>query len=264
MKFSYSEVWNDAVELLRSNATIVMALAGVFLFLPALLFAYFFPSPVSEDIKELVRLYEEYFRANWHWFLLVGLVSMAGEVAILILFLDARGRSVGALIGAAAAILPFYFLARLLAGMIIMPVLAIPTALGGGVAGYQGAVLGFLLAAVPALYLLGRLSLVSPHVAGTGERNPLTTISRSLNLSQGRGWAIAGLLVLIWIPAAIIAIVIGALLGLLFISLAGQEVGIFLRQILDALTGTAIEAVLLAVLAALYMRLRGGSDAKAD
>lgn len=239
MKFSYSEVWNDAAELLRANATIVMALAGAFLLLPTLLVAHFLPVPKSEDFSELMRLFQEYAAANWHWLLIGRLVAMVGEISILLLFLDARGRSVGALIAAALMILPFYFLASLLTGLIV---------------GF-----GFVLLVVPGLYLIGRLAVVGTHVVATGERNPIAAITRSFELTKGNGWAVLGLLILVWIAGAVIATVIGALLGILFIAVAGQDVGAFLANIVNSLTNAALETVIAAVLAALYLRLRSGS-----
>ena len=246
MKFSYSEVWNEAVALIRANATFVLALAGVFLFLPVLLIAHFLPVQQSEDFKELIRFYQEYFSANWHWLLIARLVSMVGEISILLLFLDARGRSVGTLIAAAVMLLPFYFLASLLSGIMVG--------------------IGFLLLIVPGLYLIGRVALVGPHIAATGERNPVAAITRSFELTKGNGWAVLGLLILVWIAGAIIAAVIGALLGIVFIALAGQDAGAFLTNIVNALTQAALEVVILALVAALYMRLRGGatSAARAD
>jgi hypothetical protein len=244
MKFSYSEVWNDAVELLRANATIVIALAGVFLFLPVLIVAHFLPMPKSEDFRDLIRLLQEYFAANFHWLVLGRLVAMVGEISILLLFLDARGRSVGTLIAAALMILPFYFLVSLLSGII--------------------AGIGFVLLIVPGLYLIGRLALAGPHVVGAGERNPIAAITRSFELTKGNGWAVLGLLILVWIAGAIIAAVAGALLGILFIAVAGQDVGAFLANIVNSATNAALETVMAAVLAALYLRLRGGSAAKAD
>ena len=244
MKFSYSEVWNEAVELLRSNATIVLALAGVFLFLPVLLVAHFLPVQPPEDVKELMRFYQEYFVANWHWLIIGRLIAMVGEISILLLFLDARGRSVGTLIAAALMLLPFYFLTSLL---------------GGIMAG-----IGFLLLIVPGLYLIGRLAMAGPHVAAASERNPIAAITRSFELTKGCGWAVLGLLLLVWIAGAIIASVIGALLGIIFIAAAGQDVGAFLANIVNSLTQAALEVVVLALLAALYMRLRGSSAKAAD
>src|SRR6185437_17138364 len=46
MRFSYNQVWEDTLRLLRENAALLAAIAGVFLFLPALLVAVLVPPPV--------------------------------------------------------------------------------------------------------------------------------------------------------------------------------------------------------------------------
>lgn len=241
MKFSYSEVWNDTVELLRSNSTIIMAIAGVFLFLPALVTAYFLTPPVPKTLGEMLPMWVEYFTANWHWLLLERLFEMVGAISLLLLFLDARGRSVGALISGAVMILPFYFLATLLSSVLLA--------------------IGLALFLVPGLYLLSRLAFVGPDVAVAGTRNPFVAITRSFAQTKGNGWAILGLLMLIAIPGTIIAGTAGMLLGLLFLAIAGQDVGAFLTQIVQALAGAVLGVVILAVIAALYRRLAGASAA---
>ena len=243
MKFSYSEVWNGAVAMLRENGAIVIALAGVFIFLPALVTAYFLPPPVAKTLPEMFPMWVEYMRASGHWLLLGRLFSMVGAISLFLLFLDARGRSVATLISAALMILPFYFLATLVSTFLL--------------------VLGFFLLIVPGLYLLGRLAFVGPNVAVAGIRNPIAAISASWAQTKDNGWAVLGLLVLIAVPGMIIVSVIGMLLGLIFLAAAGQDVGAFLTQIVQALGSTALGVVLIAVIAALYPRLAGGS-AKAD
>lgn len=244
MKFSYSEMWNDAVGMLRENGAIVIALSGVFIFLPSLVTAYFLPPPVPKTLPEMLPMWAEYMQANGHWLLLERLVSMVGAISLFLLFLDARGRSVGTLISAAVMILPFYFLATLVSTFLL--------------------VLGFFLLIVPGLYLLGRLAFVGPNVAVAGIRNPIAAISASWAQTKDNGWSVLGLLLLIAIPGMIIVGVIGMLLGLIFLAVAGQDVGAFLTQIVQTLGSTALGVVMIAVIAALYRRLASGSAAKAD
>jgi hypothetical protein len=243
MRFSYSQVWNETVDLLRSNAAIVLAMAGVFIFLPMLLASHFLPPPTTDKPAELIDLWREYVSVNWYWLVLHWLVSAVGAISLLLLFLDARGRSVGALIAAAILILPFYFVASLISGLIVC--------------------IGLLFLIVPGLYLLGRLVLVGPEVVVAGQRNPITAISRSFELTKGNGWAVLGLILLVWIAGAVIVGVIGMLLGIIFLSAAGQDIGTLLTQIVQSLGSTVLEAVLIALIAALYRRLSGPASVAA-
>jgi hypothetical protein len=244
MKFSYSEVWNDTVALLRANGAIVVALAGVFLFLPNLAMSHFLPPPTTERPDEVLQLWIEYLNANWHWLLLGRLVTMAGTIALLLLFLDPRGRSVGALIVAAIMILPFFFITGVLMQIMI--------------------VVGLILLIVPGLYLIGRLLLVAPALVAENIRNPIAAISRSFDLTRGNGWAVLGLFLLVAVAGLVIVAVIGLLLGILFIAVAGHDFGVLLTQIVQAIGQAAFGAVVTALVAALYRQLASGAKASAS
>ena len=97
--------------------------------------------------------------------------------------------------------------------------------------------------------------MVGPEVVAAERRNPITAISRSFELTKGKGWAVLGLLLLVAIPGVIIVGVIGVLLGILFLAVAGQDVGTLLTQIVQAVGGAALVTVMVALIAALYARL---------
>jgi hypothetical protein len=238
MKFSYSAVWADLMSLLRAHASLIATIAGVFLFLPGLLLAYFAPQPETADLARLGELWGEYFRANWHWLLLNGLIGMIGAIAILLLIFQ-RGISVGGAIAAAVPILPFYFLTSLLSGMLIG--------------------IGFVLLVVPGLYLMGRLSPVTALLVAERRRNPIDAIGRCFALTKGRGWAILGLILIVGIAASIVAAVAAALLGILFVLVAGQDVGGTLVLILKSAGNAAVGTLMLLLHAAIYRQLAGDS-----
>jgi hypothetical protein len=244
MKFSYSETWADVVRMLRENLAIVAALAGVFIFLPTLLFSYFLPPPEQmEDIRKLLDAIIEYWQANWHWFLLTQLVAMIGTLAILLLLLGTRRGTVAGLIVAALTILPFYFVASLIASIIIC--------------------VGIILLIVPGFYLFGRLSVLAPVVAAEGQRNPITAISRSFEVTKGNGWAVLGFILLVAIAGSIAAKVLSWLLGIPILLVGGDEVGPFLVKVVEAAASAALSAVMIAMIAAIYRRLGARSSAAA-
>ena len=241
MKLSYSAIWKDTVALLQANGAAVAALAGVFLFLPALLIAHFLPYPEAADPKLLLDMWVEYFSVNWPWFLASSIFGMIGAIAILLLFLDPKRGTVGSTIATALMILPFYFLVSMLAGLIIG--------------------IGFLLLIVPGLYLLGRLCLATPVVVAEGQRNPVTAVSRSFELTRGNGWAILGIILLIAFTGSILSSVVSTMLGLVFLYVLGQDVGLLLTKIVQTLGASALQAVIFALTAAIYRRLSGRTSA---
>jgi hypothetical protein len=234
MKFSYSAVWADVVVLLRAHASLVATVAGVFIFLPGLLAAYFLPLPVTQDMSRIGEIWVEYVGANWHWMLLNSLVNMIGSIAILKMIF-ARSISVGGAIAAALPILPFYFLASLIGSILIG--------------------LGFVALIVPGLYLLGRLGPLNAVVVAEDRRSPIDAIARCFALTKGHGWAIVGLILIVAIAAAIVITVATTLLGILFILVAGQDLGGMLVLIVKTAGNAALMTLLLILGASIYRRL---------
>lgn len=234
MKLSYSAIWADVLALLRSHASLIATVAGVFIFLPGLLIAYFFPQPEPADLERIGQLWAEYLSAHWPWLLLNSLVSMIGAIAILLLIF-ARDISVGGAIAAAVALLPAYFVASVLSSVAI---------------GF-----GLLLLFVPGFYLLGRLGPVNAVLVAEAHRNPIAAIARCWALTKGHGWAILGLILIVAVAAAIVVGVASTLLGILFVLAAGQDVGQLLVLIVRTAGNAAMVTLLLVLNAAIYRQL---------
>jgi uncharacterized membrane protein len=239
MKFSYSAVWNEAVDLVRANAAVLVALAGVFFFLPDLAFLHFFPPPQpggGVDPNTALQLVIEYYQACLPWLMLEFLLRMIGTISMLLVLLGPR-TTVGGAIASSLMILPFYFLASLISGFMVLA--------------------GLLLLIVPGLYLSGRLAMIGPVVAAEGERNPIAAITRSLALTRGNGWAVLGLFILILLTGYILVAVAGWILGAIFMFVAGKDIGTFLALIVQTLGGAALATVLVALMASLYRAFQG-------
>ncbi|HEX8572324.1 MAG TPA: hypothetical protein VF759_06200 [Allosphingosinicella sp.] len=242
MKFSYSAVWADVMALLRAHASLIATVAGVFIFLPGLLLAYFVPQPETQDLNRIGELWVEYLNSNWHWMLLNSLVGMIGSIAILLLIF-ARNISVGGAIGAALGLLPFYFLTSLLSSILI---------------GF-----GFILLIIPGLYLLGRLGPINSVVVAENRRNPIDSISRCFALTKGNGWAILGLILIVAIAASIVIGIATSLLGILFVLVAGQDLGGMLVLIVKTAGSAALMALMLVLNAAIYRQISAGAPSAA-
>ena len=244
MKFSYTAAWEDLIALLRAHATLIAALAGVFIFLPALLVGHFLPQPVpADDIQRYILLLREYISANWPWLLLQGLLNMLGSLAILMLVFARKGTTVAAAIAAAAALLPFYFIASLLSTVMIA--------------------IGLALLIVPGLYLIGRLAPLAPVMVAENRRNPIDAIRRSFEVTKGRGWAVLGLVVLVAIAGTIVVTVVNMVFGTVFRLVGGADVGTLLRLIVTSATAAAFTVVMLLLYAAIYRQLSDRSEAPA-
>jgi len=236
-KLSYSAAWDDAMALLKAHGALIAALAGALVFLPTLLTGYLLPRPVVNDAAEWLPRLNEYYLANWYWFLLAGLVTMVGTVAILLLVFAPRGTSVGAAIARAVAFVPTYLVASLAAGFLI---------------GF-----GLILLIVPGLYLFGRLAILGPVVVAEERRNPFAAIGRTFAVTKGNGWRILGLIFLTGVAGYIAAGVVNMATGILFTLLAGKDLGALLAMIVASATYSAVAIVFLLLYAAIYRQLAG-------
>lgn len=245
MKFSYSAVWDDTIALFRRHGSLAAALAGAFIFLPALLVGHFLPQPVpAEDMWAWLRELREYMAGNALWLLLQAVANSIGMIAILLLVFARQGTSVGGALAAALPILPFYFLAGLIANLIVFA--------------------GILLLIVPGLYLFARMVPLGPVVVAENQRNPLKAIGRAFEVTRGKGWAVLGLVVLVAIPGAILIQVVNALLGIAFRIAAGEKVATLLSLIVTSATAAALTLVLLFLYAAIYRALSARRSEGAD
>ena len=241
MRFSYSAVWNDTAALLKGHGPMLAAVAGVFIFLPLLLTGYLLPTPTSET--DPLGAMTGYYRDNWSWLLLGSIVNAMGAMSIYRLIF-AEGRvTVGQAIGGALPLLPSYVVLSLLVSI----------ALGTG----------FVLFILPAIYLLGRLTVAAPIMVTENQRNPLAAIGESWRGTAGKGWAVAGIILIVALAGAILSFVALALLGTLLVLVAGREgIGALLLLLLNSLVTSALYVVLIVLVAAIYRALRRGAVAE--
>jgi len=264
MSFSYNAVWEDTTKLLRQHAPLLAAIAGVFMFLPALLFAVLLPPPEPQggDPARMVQLMMTFYRAAWPWFLLQGLFSIVGTLAMLRLVF-ARGTTVGGALVHALKLTPFYILLSILFGLavsIALLVIILPAILLGPAA----IVLAALILIVPLLYLIGRIAPVPAVMVAENRRNPIDALGRTFALTRGHGWAIIGLVLIIVIVAGIAVGMADTLAGLVFILAAGQALGKLLASVVAAALNAAFATLLVMLYAAIYRALAGtGSVAAA-
>jgi hypothetical protein len=239
MSFSYSKVWDETVRTLRTHATLLIAVAGVFLFLPSLVAGYIAPPPQTQSVETMINHYRDNL-----WILFgAQLIGFIGNLALLILVLDDRRPTVGGSIAAALAMLPAYLLVSILSGFMLM--------------------IGFFLLILPFFYLIGRLAATGPALVAEGRRNPLDIIRRSFEITKGNGWAVVGLILLVFVAFYILTLAVTLVFGsiLLIIDRATDgSVGAFLLLVLSSAIGAVFNTVLMVLVASIYRRLTGAAQ----
>lgn len=251
MRIDYTDWWNDIVALARANASILIAIAGAFVFLPMLASSFFVTAmpPMAENAApgEAIAQYFDFYRVNLVPQLVMLLLSTLGQALLYTVLLDDRRPSVGAAFRLAAPLYVPLLLTNLLTNL----------AIGGGM----------LLLILPGLYLLGRLLLSAPALVAGRLGNPLEAIRRSWEMTRGQGWRIFFFAFLLFVVALVVQVAISGTLGLAVGLLPGADDPWSLRSLLlGALT--AFFAALFFLLAtcvwvALYRRLGGGSASNA-
>ena len=236
-KYNQNDAWADAVRLTRTHWAALIAIAGVFVFLPTLLVNHFYPMgdpPVGADTQVFVQFVMDYYRENALPVVLQSFVTMTGSVAMLRLVFAQSGTVGGALVFA-IAMLPVYSIMMVLLGL----------AVG----------LGLALLIVPGLYLFGRLLPAGPAMVAEQRRNPIDALKRGFALSEGHGWLNVSLYLLVAMPGAVLMLVLSWLSGILFTFAAGQQLGTLLAMIVLCAGNAVLVALLTMLTAAIYRAL---------
>lgn len=235
MAFSYSAVWDDTVRLLKANSSLLSAVAGAFIVLPALIIAYMFPPP-APAAGTFINDLNAYYVSNAPWLLAAGVLEMMGVVVIQLLLFDRQSRlTVGGAISAALALLPAYVGANILAALMI---------------GF-----GSMLLILPGVYLFGRLAPLAAVFAAEGRRGPIDALRRTFDVTRGHGWVVVGLIILVALAGLLLILALTWTVGSMLILLAGERIGGFLLLVLTAFAEGGLSVVLAVLYAAIYRRL---------
>lgn len=236
-KFTQNDAWADTLRLMRAHWGALVAIAGVFNFLPVLLANHFVPWPEPAPGMEPARalaMYGSFLRQNLIWFVLESFVIMIGSAAVLRLVFR-QHVTVGGALWFGILLLPAYSTMLLFINFAVC--------------------IGLVLLIVPGLYLIGRLFPAGAAMVAEDRRNPIETIRRAFALTSGHGWQILGLYILVALPGGILIYAVGAVTGSFFILLAGQELGKLLAGILLAALNALLTTLLTMLSAAVYRAL---------
>lgn len=240
MKLNYMQCWNGAMALLGAHKEAILAIAGVFLFLPTFLFAQFVVQPVltgDEDMNGLIAVYGAYFNENALSIMGSNLVISFGGLAIYFTLAPSRNATVAEDLVAALKVFLIYLIANLLTGVLT--------------------VLGFLLFIIPGAYIACRFILVPAVIVDQGERNPVEALRRSWGLTQNNGFSILLFVLIIAIVGTIAIGALQAVTGIITGLATGGTGWPFVENLVASLTGTAFQLVLSVVIMSLYVQLSG-------
>jgi hypothetical protein len=234
----FNDAWNDAISLLRIHKEAAIAIAGVFIFLPTLIYGYMFPppdfvSPPGSDAYTNEVL--TYFSGIAPWLLPISILAMIGTLAINCVVLNNAKPTTGQSIGISMKKFFTLFVASIVSGFVVM--------------------FGFIFLFVPGIYLMVKFSQVANVIAAEDESNPITALTRSWAVTKGNSLRIFAFLLIIGIVGYIAMIIIDIVLGGGAKIVLPAGAGLLFVAFVSAFTATIFNLIMLFVYMAIYRQL---------
>jgi len=265
MKLEMNRAWGQAMALIGANKDVVFVVAGVFFFLPYMIFLMAMPEMAAlSDPATADAAFEQlgaFYADAWWAMLLISILQGIGMLGLLALLTDHRRPTVGeALRIGASKILSYlaaYILLAIAVGMIAMVLIG-----GAAATGSVGiGLVGFLLAFALAAYAFVKFSLVAPVLVKEGVTNPVTALARSWRMTKGNSFRLFAFYFLLVIALFVLMMVISIVVGLA-LTLFGPGAQAFGSALMGSLMNAIWATVFLAVLAAVHDQLGGASRAQ--
>lgn len=260
--FDSNRAWTDAANMVSANRDLLLALAGVFLVVPAFAMAMLLPPPQpaeGAEFQAILAAYSDYFQSNVLVLVAMALFQMIGTLSILALFTDTGRPTVGEAIRLGFRYTPTAIAAQLILGMAIGAMVMLPILLGGATKSFGFTVLGFVAAAVLGIWAWVRLVLVGPAVIADRLANPIRALERSWRLTEGHVLRLLAFYVLVGIGFLVVLLVAEGITKLLLALVASAKT----TDIVAALVGTILQAIMsvyfVAISAASHRQLAGPS-----
>lgn len=262
-KLDTNRAWQNAHAAILGNREPLLAIAGVFFFLPALAFALLYPQPpVAQGAmtpEQTLVFIEKFYRESFPFMLALTAAQIVGAMASLRLYAGADRPTVGDAIGKGAIDALFFFAAMIVVwiagtlGAVVLVSLAAVT----GQQTLAGIATGIALIAL--LYVGLRVILVMPIIAVEGLRKPLAALRRSWDLTRGNAARIVLFLLILALAYAVIVSVISAVLGIVLALVLGAEGAKIVVDIVASAFGAVFTLYLFTSLAAIHRQLAGPS-----
>lgn len=260
--FDSNQAWGDAVAMVSANRDLLLALAGVFLILPAFAIAMLQPPPQPQegaDFQAVLATLGDYYRSNAVILVATALFQMVGSLSMLALFVDAGRPTVGEAIRLGFKYTPTAIAAQLILGAAFGAMVLLPVLLGGATKSPGVTVLTLLAAFGLGIWAIIRLSLVAPSIVVERLTNPLKAMERSWQLTEGNALRLFAFYFLVVLSFGLVILVAEGLVSLFMALVATDKPA----EIVTTLVATVLQAVmsvyLIAISAAAHRQLAGPS-----
>jgi len=265
MKLEMNRAWSQTMALVGANKDVVFVVAGVFFFLPYLVFMLAMPQTAAMSDPETADAAMEqlgaFYAEAWWALLLISILQGVGMLGLLALLTDRRRPTVGEALKIGAGKIVSYLAAYILLGAVITLVAMVLVG-GASASGSTGlAFIGVMVMIALFAYTFVKTSLVAPVLVKDGIANPLSAIRRSWTMTKGNSFRLFLFYFMLLFAVAVLMMVVSIVVGLL-LALLGADAQSFGGAIVAALMNAVWVTVFLAVLAAVHDQLGGTSSAQ--
>ena len=257
MKFEGNLVWKQASATMAANRELVLALAGVFFFLPsfALIMLIKQPQvPSGGTPEQMMVVLEPFVAAMLPWFVIGSVVQTLGQVTLLELFGRGGRSTVGEALRGGLGVLLSYIALQLFTGFMIASVLVLAAGLGNLISPILGVGLGIYLAC----QVYARFVAAGAVIVLERQKNPFAALARAITLSRGNGFRLGNFLFLVGVAAFILLMVLTLIVGIVaaLTMVEGRAAEIFSGFFSSAASAVAI-AYFAAIIVAIHRQLTG-------
>lgn len=239
-KLDLSACWNDVMQLFRANRELLLTVAGVFILLPSLAFAFFSPQPAAQADATFEVIYQnlqQFYSDNIVWIVLVGLLNGFASVTMLVLMLDRGNPSVSEAMRRGLGIILPYYAMGVLSGVLTF--------------------LGSLAFVLPGVYIFVKLIVAGPVMVAERKYTITAPLRRSWALTKGNSGRVLLFLVVVAVTAFFVYISTVTVFGLVIRLALAAEIADTLTTLVDAVLSMLLTVMMVCVYAAIYRQLAG-------
>ena len=267
MKFDMNTCWSRGVDLVQSNFSLLVVIAGVFVFLPTVAIYLLIPdlqmlADPGTDPAVLEDRMGDILAPILAGAFISSLFQFVGQAAMVALMGDSRP-TVGQAIASGIKALPslivvmlVFFTILFIGGIIVM----LPITL---LAGATGAPALSVLALVPLMifagWLMARLSMTMPAMVLGNTLNPFKAMGESYGLTKKSPWAILLFWAIIYAVITIISLLLNGVVGVAAAMLGSGTTAMLIAGLSNGFTGAITGMIICALAVAMYAQLSGPS-----
>lgn len=242
MRIDIGAVVREALAIWRRDRDVILAVAGVFFFVPNLALSLLLTmdrTPVTVDAatvddNALIATLQAQLIENAPWLAMQALAELIGIAVLLTLLLDPARPTVGEALHSVVRRLPVLVAATLL----------VNAAKFGGL----------LLLILPALYVIGRVFVVIPVLVAEPQRRFGDAMTRALTLTKGHVLQLVSLSAMLYFGGQLIALLLTSTASAVSRS-GGNPVTMAMLATAIAFVGAAMSTAFALVRATVYRRL---------